>query len=139
MAEVNVRAVPEALAASAHVDNDAYLAMYQRSVDDPESFWAEQAQKYLTFMKPWNQVCDYDFHKGEARWFDGATLNVSVNCIDRHLATRGDQTAIIWEADEPGNSTKVSYNQLSQEVNKLANLLRERGVKRVTESVFICP
>ncbi|WP_317930029.1 acetate--CoA ligase [Halioxenophilus sp. WMMB6] len=130
MAESSTRPVPAEFAASALINEATYEADYRRSVDDPAGFWAEQADKYLTFSKPWNSVCEYDFHKGIAKWFDGATLNVSVNCIDRHLPARANQTALIWEGDEPGNDALVTYGQLSIEVNKLANLLRERGVKK---------
>lgn len=130
MADSSTRPVPAEFAAQAHYNEASYDADYKRSVEDPDGFWSEQAEKYLTFMKPWNSVCEYDFHAGTAKWFDGATLNVSVNCIDRHLETRGDQTALIWEGDAPGTDAKVTYKQLSEEVNKLANLLRERGVKK---------
>lgn len=130
MAESKTRPVPSAFAANAHIDEATYRAQYQRSIENPEAFWAEQAEQYLTFYEPWHTVCDYDFRKGEAKWFEGATLNVSVNCIDRHLPERDNQTALIWEGDEPGNESLVTYGQLSVEVNKLANLLRERGVKK---------
>jgi len=130
MAESSTRPVPADFAANALVNEATYEADYKRSVENPDAFWSEQAEKYLTFTKPWNSVCEYDFHTGNAKWFEGATLNVSVNCIDRHLATRGEQTALIWEGDEPGTDAKITYNQLSVEVNKLANLLRERGVKK---------
>ncbi|BFM05855.1 acetate--CoA ligase [Halioxenophilus aromaticivorans] len=130
MADSSTRPVPADFAAQALYNEAAYEADYKRSVEDPDGFWSEQAEKYLTFTKPWNSVCEYDFHAGTAKWFDGATLNVSVNCIDRHLETRGDQVALIWEGDEPGTDAKITYKQLSEEVNKLANLLRERGVKK---------
>jgi len=122
--------VPSALSASAHIDRETYLSMYQQSVDDPDSFWAEQAKQFLTWDKPWNSVCEYDFHKGEASWFSGGQLNVTVNCIDRHLETRGDQVAIIWESDEPGQDKNITYNELYESVCKMANVLKARGVKK---------
>lgn len=93
--------VPANFAAQAHIDKTQYDAMYQRSIDQPELFWAEQAQSFLTWQQPWDEVRSFDFHKGEASWFKGAKLNVSENCIDRHLATRSQQVAIIWEGVGP--------------------------------------
>ncbi|HLP31734.1 MAG TPA: acetyl-coenzyme A synthetase N-terminal domain-containing protein, partial [Geothrix sp.] len=90
MSESKIYPVPAEIAAKANVTEAQYQAMYKQSVDDPEGFWGEQAQKYLTWYKPWNKVLDWDFTKANIRWFDGAKLNVSYNCLDRHLATRGD-------------------------------------------------
>jgi acetyl-CoA synthetase len=101
MSDSKIYPVPAAVAAHAWINNEQYLAMYQRSVDDPEGFWAEQANQFVTWFKPWNKVLDWDFTKGHIRWFDGAKVNVSYNCLDRHLETRGDQVAIIWEGDNP--------------------------------------
>ncbi len=117
-------------AAGAHITRERYAAMYQQSVTQPETFWAERAQEFLTFERQWDRVLDYDLAKGHARWFDGAQLNVSVNCIDRHLATRGEQTAIIWEGDNPAESQRVTYHELHKQVCQLANALKLRGVKR---------
>lgn len=121
--------LPEA-AARAHINNDQYLEMYKRSIEDPEGFWAEQATEFLDWTKPWDTVRDFDFKKGHIRWFEGATLNVSYNCLDRHLETRGDQTAIIWEGDSPDDDKKISYRELHADVCKLANVLKSRGVKK---------
>ena len=121
--------LPEA-AARAHINNDQYLEMYKRSIEDPEGFWAEQATEFLDWTKPWDTVRDFDFKKGHIRWFEGATLNVSYNCLDRHLETRGDQTAIIWEGDSPDEDKKISYRELHADVCKLANVLKSRGVKK---------
>ncbi|MCB0258068.1 MAG: acetyl-coenzyme A synthetase, partial [Anaerolineae bacterium] len=87
MSEAKVYPVPAEVAAHAWINNDQYLEMYQRSVDDPEGFWAEQAQQFLSWDKPWDKVLDWDFTKGHIRWFEGGKLNVSHNCLDRHLAT----------------------------------------------------
>lgn len=121
--------LPDA-AARAHINNDQYLEMYNRSIEDPEGFWAEQATEFLDWSKPWDTVRDFDFKKGHIRWFEGATLNVSYNCLDRHLETRGDQTAIIWEGDSPDDDKKISYRELHADVCKLANVLKSRGVKK---------
>lgn len=130
MSEVHTYPVPEEFAANAHITLEKYQDMYKRSVEQPEEFWAEQAKEFLTWDKEWSSVKEFDFNKGEAKWFDGGKLNVSVNCIDRHLKTRGDQTAIIWESDDPTVDLKITYNELYDKVCRLANVLRERGVKK---------
>ncbi|MFN3714668.1 MAG: acetate--CoA ligase [Alcanivoracaceae bacterium] len=122
--------VPESSKRSALIDRATYEAWYRESLDSPETFWAARASELLDWMRPWQSVHSGDFSRGEARWFDGASLNVSVNCIDRHLATRGDQTAIIWEGDEPDQSMHISYRELHEQVCKLANVLKTRGVKK---------
>ena len=130
MSEGKIYPVPAEAAAHAWINNDQYLAMYQRSVDDPEGFWAEQANQFVTWIKPWNKVLDWDFTKGHIRWFEGAQLNVSYNCLDRHLATRGDQVAIIWEGDNPKEDKKITYKELHEDVCKFANVLKGLGVKK---------
>ncbi|MBU1191375.1 MAG: acetate--CoA ligase [Gammaproteobacteria bacterium] len=130
MSEAKVYPVPATLSASTLLDAAGYKKMYQRSVDDPEGFWAEQANQLLTWSRPWTKVQDCDLSKGHIRWFEGAKLNVSYNCLDRHLATRGDQTALIWESDDPKVDKKLSYKQLHAEVCKLGNVLKSRGVKK---------
>ncbi|MDG4596804.1 MAG: acetate--CoA ligase [Candidatus Contendobacter sp.] len=130
MSEGKLYPVPAEVAAHAWINNDQYLEMYQRSVDDPEGFWAEQAKQFVTWSKPWNKVLDWDFTKGHIRWFEGAQLNVSYNCLDRHLATRGDQVAIIWEGDNPKEDKKITYKELHEDVCKFANVLKGLGVKK---------
>jgi acetyl-CoA synthetase len=112
------------------VDKSKYEAMYAESIKDPEAFWAEQARQRLDWMKPFTKVKDCSFAKDDLhiRWFEDGTLNVSANCLDRHLAERGDQTAIIWEGDDPDTSLKISYRELHEKVCRLANALREQGV-----------
>jgi acetyl-CoA synthetase len=112
----------------AFINNDQYLAMYQRSIEDPDAFWAEQADKFLTWDAHWSEVSNANLETGHVAWFTGGKLNVSVNCIDRHLPERADQTAIIWEGDDPDESTHISYQALSDAVGQLANGLRARGV-----------
>ena len=130
MSEVQVHPVHKDFASEAHIDAETYKKMYQQSIDDPDSFWSEQADKFLDWNQKWGNVSSFDFHTGQASWFVGGKLNVSVNCIDRHLSERGEQTAIIWEGDDPNKSELVSYNKLSDKVNKLANVLKSRGVKK---------
>jgi acetyl-CoA synthetase len=130
MAQAQVYPVPESFAKDAHIKADTYQEMYRRSIEDADNFWSEQAEKFIDWEKPWDNVSSFDFNTGEASWFAGGKLNITVNCIDRHLATRGDQTAIIWEGDDPSVSSNITYNQLSQQVNKLANVLKARGVKK---------
>ncbi|PCI08037.1 MAG: acetate--CoA ligase [Gammaproteobacteria bacterium] len=114
----------------AHIDDAKYQEMYTQSIEDPDTFWAEQAEVFIDWIKPWHTVRDFDYKKGHIRWFEGATLNVSYNCIDRHLETRGEQTAIIWEGDDPNDDKKISYRELHVEVCKLANVLKSRNVKK---------
>lgn len=106
-----------------------YDQMYRYSIDKPNEFWAEQANIFLDWDSTWNKVSDCDFNTGKINWLEGATLNVSYNCIDRHLPQKADKVAIIWEGDN-GDSKKITYQELSNEVNKLANGLKQLGVKK---------
>ena len=109
---------------------EQYRGIYERSVGDPESFWAEVAQR-ITWSRPWTTVLDWDFHKAKIRWFDGATLNASVNCVDRHVeAGLGDRIALIWEGDDPGESESITYGDLLERVCRWANVLKDVGVRR---------
>ncbi len=130
MSENKIYSVKQEIADSSHNNAENYLRMYQYSIDKPEEFWAEQAKKYLEWSKPWDTVMNCDFQTGYIRWFEGGTLNVSVNCIDRHLELRGDQVAIIWEGDNPSQDKKITYRQLHKEVCKFANVLKSQGVKK---------
>jgi acetyl-CoA synthetase len=130
MSEFLLRPVPESFKSSAHIDKNAYQAMYQRSVADPDGFWAEMAEQFLQWDTPWDKVSEYNFQRGEASWFSGARLNVSVNCIDRHLPARAEQTALIWEGDDPTADKAITYAELHDQVCQLANALRERGVNK---------
>lgn len=112
----------------AHINAADYAAMYERSLSDREGFFGDMAKEFLSWDKPWDTVCSFDFVKGDASWFAGGKLNVSVNCIDRHLPERAEQTAIIWEGDDPSDSRSISYAELKDEVCRLANALRARGV-----------
>ncbi len=118
------------IAKHAYINNEQYLALYQQSIDQPEEFWAAQAESFLDWQKPWDKVLQYDYPKGEIKWFAGGKLNVSVNCLDRHLAKRADQVALIWEGDDPENDKKMSYRELHQEVCRFANVLKAQGIKK---------
>ena len=130
MAE-HVFPVPEALAKSAWCDNDTYLAMYKQSVDDPEGFWGEHGKR-IDWIKPYTKVKDVNFNQPDVhiKWFYDGTLNASVNCLDRHLSARGDQTALIFEGDDPNDSRHVTYRELHGLVCKFANVLKSLGVKK---------
>ena len=130
MSEQKIYDVPAAVAAHAHLNDAQYQELYQRSISDPEAFWAEQAEEFVTWFKPWNKVSDWDFHKAHIRWFEGAKLNASYNCLDRHVEQRGDQVAIIWEGDDPTVDKKITYRELRELVAKFANALKARGVKK---------
>ncbi len=130
MSEEKVYPVPDAMSENALVNKDTYQEMYQRSIDQPDEFWGEQAEKEIDWFKPWDKVQDWDFHKADIAWFSGAKLNVSYNCLDRHLETRADQTAIIWEGDDPSESRHISYRELHSEVCKFSNALKGLGVKK---------
>ena len=118
------------MARASHCDDAAYQEMYARSIDDPDGFWAEQAES-LEWMQRWTKVKDSRFGTdAQIRWFEGGKINVSVNCIDRHLETRGDQTAILWEGDDPEISKSITYRELHREVCRMANVLKAQGVKK---------
>jgi len=126
----SVYPVPESVRVGAHIDKKSYQKLYQQSVSDPDSFWSEQASTFLTWQKPWDCVQEYDFYKGEASWFGGGKINVTENCIDRHLVSRANQTAIIWEGDDPSDDQHITYQQLHDAVCRLANVLKARGVNK---------
>lgn len=130
---------PQALAVSqaAELTPDEYQRLYRQSVDDPDSFWGEQAKR-LDWIKPWASVQQCDLNSGKARWFDGGQLNVSYNCIDRHLAQRGEQTALLWEGDDPNDAKAITYRELHRQVCRLANALKARGVKKATGYASTC-
>ncbi|OEC38429.1 acetate--CoA ligase [Pseudomonas sp. 1D4] len=130
MYEISLHPVPEDVRQRAHIDNDTYQRLYRQSVDEPQTFWSEQATRFLHWFKPWDELHHSDLAKGEARWFKGGKLNVAYNCIDRHLDTRAEQIAIIWEGDNPTESAHITYRKLHSNVCRLANVLKARGVKK---------
>ncbi|MCQ4319740.1 acetate--CoA ligase [Stutzerimonas stutzeri] len=131
MSAVSLYPVSPEVAARSLTDEATYKAMYQQSVVNPDGFWREQAER-IDWIKPFTRVkqTSFDDHHVDIKWFADGTLNVSANCLDRHLATRGDEIAIIWEGDDPADHREVTYRELHQEVSKFANALRGQDVHR---------
>ncbi len=131
MSEQTLYPVPEDWKSRTLCDNDSYLRMYGQSIADPEAFWAEQGKR-IDWIRPYTEIKDVSYAADDLhiRWFHDGTLNVSANCIDRHLASRGDKPAIIWEGDDPDNDKTITYRELHDEVCKLANGLKSIGVKK---------
>ncbi|WP_424178304.1 acetate--CoA ligase [Yoonia sp. TsM2_T14_4] len=130
-----------AFAAKAHVTADQYQAMYNASIQDPERFWAEHGKR-IDWIKPFTKVKSTSFVPGkiDIKWFEDGTLNVSANCIDRHLETRGDQTAIIWEPDDPKDAAQhITYKELHRRTCRMANILETMGVRRGDRVVIYLP
>ena len=122
--------VPENIVENTHCNRDQYEKMYLDSINDPEKFWSNQASA-IDWIQPWSTVKNTSFDDNVSiRWFEGAKLNVSVNCIDRHLKEKGDQTAIIWEGDDPTEDKKITYLELHKEVSKLGNILKNQGISK---------
>lgn len=115
-----------------HIKNlEEYYQIYRKSVRDPENFWAEIAEEHFVWRKKWNKVLEWDFEKPEVKWFDGAKLNITENCIDRHLLTKADKVAILWEPNGPSEeAVKITYRELHERVCKFANVLRSQGIKK---------
>ena len=131
----------EAFARSAHADAETYEKMYDASIADPDAFWAEHGKR-IDWIKPYSKVKNttFDYGKVDIRWFEDGTLNVAANCIDRHLKSRGDQTAIIWVPDaDDGSDQTISYNQLASHVGKFANVLKDMGVEKGDRVIIYLP
>ncbi|MEG3024933.1 MAG: acetyl-coenzyme A synthetase N-terminal domain-containing protein, partial [Aeromonas sp.] len=129
MSESKVYPVKAHIGKNALLDKAGYEAMYQASVQDPDGFWGEQG-KILDWMKPYTRVKNTSYDPGHVsiKWYEDGLLNVSANCLDRHLAQRGDKVAIIWEGDNPAEDRKLTYRELHTEVCKFANVLKAQGV-----------
>jgi acetyl-CoA synthetase len=123
--------VPAEWSKRAYVDDAKYLAMYERSIKDPDGFWGEEAKR-IDWFRPFTKVknTSYDPHNVSIKWFEDGVTNIAHNCVDRHLATRGDQVAIIWEGDDPRADRKITYRELHAEVGRFANVLKARGVRK---------
>ena len=130
MSDMKIYPVHKDFKKQANIELKTYNNMYLESIENSDIFWSEQAKEFLNWQKSWNQVSSYDFSTGQASWFSEGKLNASVNCIDRHLPTKANQAAIIWEGDNPEDSEIISYRKLSDHVNKLSNALRSRRVKK---------
>jgi acetyl-CoA synthetase len=131
MSEVKVHPVKAHIAQHALLDEAGYQAMYRQSIEDPDAFWGEQG-KQIDWIKPYTKVKNTSYDPGHIsiKWFEDGTLNLSANCIDRHLATRADEVAIIWEGDSPEEDKKVTYRELHEQVCRFANVLKAQGVKQ---------
>ena len=113
------------------IDEATYQAMYRRSIEDPEGFWADMANEHVHWFRKWDRVADWTFDGDVSiRWFDGARVNVAYNCLDRHLEERGDKPAILWEGDQPGEERSISFRALHAEVCRFANVLKSKGVRK---------
>ena len=130
MQKIENHPVPEEVARHAWIDNKRYLQMYRESLGDSDAFWAKQANEFVSWFKPWDTVQKWNFTHAEIAWFLGGKLNVSHNCLDRHLRERADQPAIIWESDNPDEQRVITYAALYEEVCRFANVLKARGVKK---------
>ena len=122
--------ITEDLKKNALISEDEFDEMYKESILNPNEFWHKQASDHLEWISEWTQVSEYDFSKGKVSWFKDGKINATINCIDRHLEKRADQTAIIWEGDDPKDSTQISYQELYESVCRFANALKERGVSK---------
>ena len=136
--------VPENFRKKAYIKSyDEYKKMWQRSIDDPDGVWGEIAEEYVTWFKKWDKVADFNYGKSAddlyIRWFTNAKVNVSYNCLDRHLETRGDQVALIWEGNDPNENREFTYKQLHAEVCKFANVLKKNGIKKGDVVTFYLP
>jgi acetyl-CoA synthetase len=130
MPQEKVYKVPSDVAKRAFIDAEKYQKIYARSINESDTFWGEQAEEFLTWFSKWDKVQQWDYNDVNIKWFTKAKLNVSYNCLDRHLEKRGDQVAIIWEGDEPNVDKHITYRELHTEVCKLANVLKSRGIKK---------
>lgn len=141
MSDSDLHPVPDAWAKSAHINNEKYLEMYQASVSNPDAFWAEHGKR-VDWIKPFTKVknTSYDYHNVSIKWFEDGELNVSANCVDRHVASRGDQTAIIWEPDSPDDEAlHITYKQLHTHVCRFANVLKDMGIAKGDRVIIYMP
>ncbi|MCF3593894.1 acetate--CoA ligase [Rhodobacteraceae bacterium LMO-12] len=140
MSEIKTYAPTDDFVKNAHIDRDTYRTMYEDSIKNPEGFWAKQAER-LNWIKAPTKIKNTTFAYPDVsiKWFEDGTLNVAANCIDRHLETRGDQTAIIWESDDPNVSKNITYREMSQQVNKLANVMKDLGISKGDRVVLYMP
>ncbi|PLR64490.1 acetate--CoA ligase [Pseudomonas sp. QC2] len=130
MFDISTFPTADAVRRAAQLSQEDYQRLYRQSIEQSDTFWAEQAKAFLDWITPWHTVHRSDINTGAAQWFAGGQLNVSYNCIDRHLGQRADQPAFIWEGDDPAKSSTITYRQLHQNVSRLANALKSRGVKK---------
>ena len=139
MSEYPVHKVSPQWAQSAHINKEKYQALYQQSIDNPESFWAEQAKR-IDWFKPFSKVRDFSYDESDLhiKWFEDGELNICHNCVDRHLPEKANDTAIIWEGDEPTDDKTLTYSELKTAVSRFANVLKGMGVQKAMSSRFTC-
>jgi acetyl-CoA synthetase len=137
MADERAQPVDEIYQPPARVSEGAYISsmddywmLYDRSINDADAFWTELAHSNLDWMEPFDTVSEEDLSRGQVAWFLNGKLNVAVNCLDRHLALRGDKVAILWEGDAPGENRRITYRELYDQVSQLGNELRARGIEK---------
>ena len=130
MSQKQHHAVLPHFAKKAHLNEEQYQSLYQQSIDAPAIFWGQQAQRFITWFKPWTQVMHGDFTSQDIKWFENATLNACYNCVDRHLDTRGSQIALIWEGNSPDETQSITYRQLHEKICQFANVLKNHGIKK---------
>jgi len=130
MSQHQIYPVPKEAENRAHIRKDQYLAMYDASINRSEEFWSQKADEFLNWIKPWDKLTESDLSAGKTKWFIGGQLNASYNCIDRHLEFKANHTAIIWEGDNPKDDLTITYRELYDQVCRLANALKDRGVKK---------
>ena len=123
---------------NAYINTEKYEEMYNESIQNPEKFWSQQAEN-IDWYKKWDNVMNYDFNTADIKWYEGGKLNVTYNCIDRHLESRGDQTAIVWESDDPNSEKSYTYNELHIEVSRFANVLKKHGVVKGDVVIIYMP
>ena len=134
----NLFPVPSDFPRPGTLDNAGYEKMYRESVENPEKFWGEQAER-IHWFKKWDTVLEQDFAKGKHEWFLGGKLNASYTCVDRHLDTLGDTVALLWEGDDPGVSKSLTYRQLHREVCRFANVLKKHAVQKGDRVMIYLP
>ncbi|MFP3912035.1 MAG: acetate--CoA ligase [Desulfobacteraceae bacterium] len=124
----------------AYIQNrEEYDRLYRESIESPETFWAARAEEYLSWEKRWDRVLNYEFEEGKIEWFRGARLNVCANCLDRHLDKIGEKTAYYWEGDDPADTRSVTYQELYEQVNRMAAVLRQKGVRKGDRVIIYMP
>ena len=130
--------IPQNFKGTAWADDEKYQQMYRQSLENPEAFWAEQAER-VDWFKKWDKVLDWNYHEANIRWFEGGELNVSYNCLDRHLEKKGDQIALIWEGDDPEEDRSFTYRELHEQVCRFANVLKQQGIEKGDRVMIYMP
>ena len=138
MSDNLIYSVAESWSANAWIDADKYQEMYQQSINNPNAFWSEQAHLFLSWQQDWTTLKKLILKSAQASWFIDGKLNIAVNCIDRHLEKNAEQTAIIWEGDEPDLDKKITYLELHEQVSRLVMCFASAGLKKEIEYASIC-